>query len=106
MSTNIDRAAEVIRREFEDDSRVYDEHSLSSALAAEGLLAPEPPEAVGKTPGGAPIYRACEFEVRPAGYEHRVICTDVNGPWESTAQDVRNFAASLLAAANYAEENQ
>ena len=40
--TNIDKAIEVIRMEFEDDSKVYDEYSISSALYNAGLLAPTP----------------------------------------------------------------
>ncbi|MGC3905717.1 hypothetical protein ACYB2S_13840 [Corynebacterium variabile] len=40
--TNIDKAIEVIRMEFEDDSKVYDEYSISSALADAGLLTPAP----------------------------------------------------------------
>lgn len=73
-------------------------------LDADGLLMPDLPEPDGYN-AGLPWWGACDTEVRPAGYEQRVICTDENGPWEATAQDVREFAYALLAAADWAEEH-
>lgn len=77
--------------------------TAACALDAAGHLAPDLPEPTGYN-AGLPWWGACDTEVRPAGYEQRVICIDENGPWEATAQDVREFAYALLAAADYAEE--
>lgn len=73
-------------------------------LDADGLLMPDLPDPDGYN-AGLPWWGACDTEVRPAGYEQRVICTDENGPWEATAQDAREFAYALLAAADWAEEH-
>ena len=110
--TNIDRAARTIAesacRELAqpDDIIPYlTQRNLTraQALAAEGLLMPDLPEPDGWD-AGLPLFRACDTEVRPAGYEQRIICTDENGPWETSAADAKAFALALLAAADYAEE--
>lgn len=78
---------------------------VAAALADAGLLAPDLPGPSGYN-AGLPWWGACDTEVRPAGYEHRIICTDENGPWETSAADAREFAYALLAAADYAERIQ
>lgn len=108
--TNIDDAAEIIE-DLTDEPHLYPDGGLpdaaAQALADETppLLMPDLPEPDGYN-AGLPWWGACDTEVRPAGYEQRVICTDENGPWEATAQDAREFAYALLAAADYAERNQ
>ena len=53
-----------------------------------------------------PKWDTCDITISPAGYEGRVIAEDSEGRWEASAEDIRDLAYSLLAAANYAERNQ
>lgn len=114
MKNRIDDASKTLNHTLVELTRTKDltidayeglEKDLAYALDDDGLLMPDLPGPDGYN-AGLPWWGACDTEVRPAGYEQRVICTDENGPWEATAQDAREFAYALLAAADYAERIQ
>lgn len=113
MKNRIDEAAKTLTNwadsegGLESVARNYDGDLAGAveALDADGHLMPDLPEPTGYA-GSEPYWGACDSEIRPLGYEKRVMCIDENGPWEATAQDVRELAYAFLAAADYAERNQ
>lgn len=97
--TNIDKAIEVIRREFEDDSKVYDEHTISLALCNAGLLMPDLPEPT-YTTGNAVVWKNDGDEVFLEDGEISV-ASAIRSPERS-----QRLVLAMLAAANYVERNQ
>lgn len=95
---------EAVEKELAGHKRDYAECQQELIESERKCFSADLPEPSGYN-AGLPWWGACDTEVRPAGYEQRVICTDENGPWEATAQDVREFAYALLAAADWAEEH-
>lgn len=112
MTTNIDRAAEILdARHRYDQLRgdgvigCFDARKAAQSLADARLLMPDLPEPTRWKQNEEPEWDACDTTVLPAGYEGRVIVEDFDYQWEASAADVRNLAYALLAAAKYAEEN-
>ncbi|MDN6657590.1 MAG: hypothetical protein L0L18_00965 [Acidipropionibacterium jensenii] len=110
--TNIDRAAEVVAREYAAPdlwkSTVDPSVLIAQALAAAAppLLMPDLPEPTRWKQNEEPEWDACYTTVSPAGYEGRIIVEDSDEKWEASAGDIRALALAMLAAASYAERNQ
>lgn len=108
MTTNIDRAAEVLwlsephlsTSECDDQAR-----EQAQALADAGLLMPDLPEPTIWEQNEEPIWEALGENIQTAGYEGRVIVEDGDDWWEALAVDIRKYALAMLAAADYAERN-
>lgn len=109
MTTNIDRAAEIIE-DLIDEPHMYPDGGMpdaaAQALADDRLLMPDLPEPTIWRSGKEPRWIACDTEIEPAGYEQRVLVHDVDISWDIGADDARDLAYALLAAADYTERNQ
>lgn len=105
---NIDRAAHVINETYSDE--YVKPHmappKVAQALADEGLLMPDLPEPTRWKQNEEPEWDACDTTVSPAGHGGRIIVEDSDGRWKASAEDIRDLAYALLAAADYAERNQ
>lgn len=110
MTTNIDRAAEILAG-YPPPHLSYQEHDdecyeIIRAFVAEGLLMPDLPEPTRWKQNEEPEWDARDTTVSPAGYEGRIIVEDSDEKWEASAGDIRALALAMLAAAAYAEGNQ
>lgn len=77
----------------------------AQALKDSGRIIPDLPEPTIWRSGEDPLWFACDTDIEPAGYEGRVLVHDVDISWDIGADDARDLAYALLAAANYTERN-
>lgn len=107
MTANIDRAADVVYRTLSGKYGDFGHHEdVAQALAHDGYLMPDLPEPTRWKQNEEPEWEACDTTVSPAGHTGRVIVEDSDGRWRASAEEIRDLAYALLAAANYSERNQ
>ena len=108
MTTNIDRAAEVVAREYAAPdlwkSTVDPSVLITQALADAGLLAPDLPEKEQDGRWKVSCKHLPISHTSTAG--NQVTLRTSYGWWHTDISEARSLALALLAAADYAERNQ